>query len=652
MLGASHTRDLHHVILELQQITVMTSNWQNSPPSYLAQTLDQHQQAMASLMDRQYQDLRDRFDALSEDVRSKLQGEKQNENEILTYRATYGNDPTANETVRVLLSNRTPCRSYCPCSCHAKRKAKVSGPSIMEGLLGKLFVGYTGLPFLNKKCDFRGCKDQQTPKATVEYWFPWWFVSRNLKVDIKYPPNLGPQLQLTTMRRVPDDAQSITFAMQGNIEGLKYLFNQGLASPRDVSDSRGYTLMRWALYGGMHQYETVRFLINQGATVDENSYDNVWDFVLRGKCNDTETRALRCITENGDGDWVEEQNFPLIHRIIFGHSQKPLLAELEEHPHSVHEVDAQGRTALDWATARIQLDDMTLLLAHGADPNNMDVTGRTAVLHAVDSHNAACLRLILEGGGNPNPKMPKGLFRSSPLTAAGFAGMPEMLKLLLTFGAEPNACNPEGLTALHSVARTQSVECALLLLEWGADLNAVSTNGRTPLTTAIMHNNHPVLQLFLDRGFEYVATSRLSLGPQLLPIIGEFATIETMSILASSQPLKLAYDLSPDGIAAAQEVLQKRRDYTEKLGEAFKDLITIAEAGIASVKSIDSLQEAGLMFYSARSSFHSELAEALSRLNSTAVSPVEGWFADEKWGRIEEVVFPEKEMSEEPVSLI
>lgn len=26
---------------------------------------------------------------------------------------------------------------------------------------------------------------------------------------------------------------------------------------------------KWALYGGMHQYETVQFLINQGAPVDE-----------------------------------------------------------------------------------------------------------------------------------------------------------------------------------------------------------------------------------------------------------------------------------------------------------------------------------------------------------------------------------------------
>lgn len=243
----------------------------------------------------------------------------------------------------------------------------------------------------------------------------------------------------------------------------------------------------------------------------------MWDFLFRGKCNDKEQQALRCITEGGgDGDWVEEQNFPLVHRIIFSLCSKSLAAELEENPNAVYVTDAQNRTALDWATARVQLEDISLLLLYGADPNNMDVTGRTPVLHAVDSHNISCLRLILEAGGHPNPPMPKGIFRSSPLTAAGFAGMPEMLKLLLDFEANPNACNPEGLTALHAVARTKNVDCVLLLLEFGADLNAMSSNGRTPLTTAIIYNNHPVLQLFVDRCHEYVTSMRLN-GTSILP---------------------------------------------------------------------------------------------------------------------------------------
>lgn len=198
-------------------------------------------------MDQQYQGLSDRLDALGQSIVSgQLQSRKSFEEVLIP--ADEGTHDSSNiESLRVLVSNRVPCRKWCPCACHTKRKVKVTGPGIMESLLGKMFVGYTGLPVLNKNCDFRGCRDQQNPTAIMEYWFPWWFVSMNLKIYFKYLPSTGPQFQLSTMRRVPDTSQSITFARQGNIEGLKDLFSRGLASPRDVSSSRGFTLMRVCL---------------------------------------------------------------------------------------------------------------------------------------------------------------------------------------------------------------------------------------------------------------------------------------------------------------------------------------------------------------------------------------------------------------------
>ena len=111
-----------------------------------------------------------------------------------------------------------------------------------------------------------------------------------------------------------------------------------------------------------------------------------------------------------------------------------------------------------------------------------------------------------------------------------------------------------------------------------------------------------------------------SSGPLLLPIIAEHADVETINILASSHPLKASYHLKVDCIAANREVLQQRRDYSERLSEAFEELIAIAKAEEAESRSIDSLTESGI-FLSARSSFHSNLAEALAILDSAAASP-------------------------------
>ena len=241
-----------------------------------------HHDALSTRMNQQHQDMIDRFDALEKLVLN----EQMQVSSRLDQSSIPFEEGTASQTLHMYTSQRIQCRSWCPCACHAKQKLKIRVPGMMESVLGKMFVSYSGLPVLNRACDFRVCRDRQNAAATVEYCFPSWFVSMNLKLHLTYLPLMGPQFQLSTTRRVADDSQSVSFAMQGNIDGLKYLFGLGLAGPRDVSDSRGFTLMRvslplntmgplylvsyqWALYGGMHNHSTVRFLLNQGALVDE-----------------------------------------------------------------------------------------------------------------------------------------------------------------------------------------------------------------------------------------------------------------------------------------------------------------------------------------------------------------------------------------------
>ncbi len=232
-------RDLHHVILELRRVAVITSNAESKQDSIDRGQTD-HQIALSTRMDEQHRDLRDRLDALETLAVNGSPHEVPRDDRSSTPSAIE-RDP---QTLRVLTSHRTPCRSWCPCACHTQQELNLRAPAVIESVIGKMFVGYSGLPVLNKPCDFRVCRDRQKATAAVEYWFPWWFLSMNLKLHFTYLPRTGPQLQLSTTRRIPDDSQAISFAMQGNIDGLKTLFSHGLAGPRDVSDSRGFTLMR------------------------------------------------------------------------------------------------------------------------------------------------------------------------------------------------------------------------------------------------------------------------------------------------------------------------------------------------------------------------------------------------------------------------
>jgi hypothetical protein len=141
----------------------------------------------------------------------------------------------------------TVCRPGCSCACHSQRRSAT--PRLVDRILGQLFLGYAGLPLFNPNCNIASCEKAQIPHVSVEYWFPLGFCwSQIVRLQLAYQPNVGPHMELSTLRRVPDSAQCITFVLEGNIEGLKTLFSQGLASPRDVSTTRGYTLLRVSLH--------------------------------------------------------------------------------------------------------------------------------------------------------------------------------------------------------------------------------------------------------------------------------------------------------------------------------------------------------------------------------------------------------------------
>lgn len=55
---------------------------------------------------------------------------------------------------------------------------------------------------------------------------------------------LALQLPFPDRPKVSSTARSIKFAIEGNITGLQQLFSQRLASPRDVSEPRGFSLVR------------------------------------------------------------------------------------------------------------------------------------------------------------------------------------------------------------------------------------------------------------------------------------------------------------------------------------------------------------------------------------------------------------------------
>jgi ankyrin repeat protein len=316
--------------------------------------------------------------------------------------------------------------------------------------------------------------------------------------------------------------------------------------------------------------------------------------MLRGGLSREVAETLKCLTQGPLSDFIENQNFSPLHRIVLKLSLKDLEEEILQNGDDVDIPDAMGRTALEWAAARGDERAVVTLLSYGADPNSMDHKLNTPLTLAANQNQTVCVRLLLEAGADPDPILPKGIKFGSPLNcAARNASDPLLLKTLLDFNADIEASGVDGCTPLLHVARSNSASHAMLLLEYGADINVTSKAGQTPLTTAIAYNNHSVLNLLLDRWFEYSECPRLK-GPHLLEFVAQYADAKTMSILASASHLKLKYD-KDYVLDHVKTHLHERVNVTDELVAAFEELWDVVKQGPEVHHGAESLTEAGLL---------------------------------------------------------
>jgi hypothetical protein len=146
------------------------------------------------------------------------------------------------------------CKNWCNCSCHLRRS--VQTPSIVRGVLGKLFFDYTGVPILSSKCDQRACLQQPKRSARVTFYFPSWFLARVFVASLMYTGQRGPELLLRLPRVLPPRSEIFHFAETGNVGGIHQLFRTGKASVYDV-DSSGSTILH--VSRAVPFYQTVLF---------------------------------------------------------------------------------------------------------------------------------------------------------------------------------------------------------------------------------------------------------------------------------------------------------------------------------------------------------------------------------------------------------
>ena len=258
-----------------------------------------------------------------------------------------------------------------------------------------------------------------------------------------------------------------------------------------------------------------------------------------------------------------EGSTPFMYAVLY--ADAPALEHLIKQGANVNAKNDAGATALMWAA--LDLAKTKVLVDNGADVNAKSADFRTPLMIAAGRQgNSATVKLLLAHKANPNPGSNVDAESTPFLEAAlagDFAGMqalqaagadvksvagyampyayvtkcmkcvdlvvaanpdakqytvalelasalnvPSFTKMLLDHGADPNALDPSGRTALLYAATTDqlSPENIKLLVAKGADVKVRSghaksgDSGLTALDMARMHGNTPVVDVLVKAG--------------------------------------------------------------------------------------------------------------------------------------------------------
>jgi ankyrin repeat protein len=207
----------------------------------------------------------------------------------------------------------------------------------------------------------------------------------------------------------------------------------------------------------------------------------------------------------------------------------------------INQVTQYGWTPLLTATQNRYYRLATFLLERGANPNLENKGAWTPLYLATDNRNIengdyptrkpdidhlTFIKTLLERGANPNARAKEStetrtifthqwLYEdgATPFLRAAQSGDIELMRLLLSYGADPMIATANNTTPLMVAAgigwvdgvtfewgEKQNLEAVRLILDLGADVNAVDGDGRTALHGAAHKGRNDVVQLLADRG--------------------------------------------------------------------------------------------------------------------------------------------------------
>jgi ankyrin repeat protein len=311
-------------------------------------------------------------------------------------------------------------------------------------------------------------------------------------------------VSLVTLGATDADVRLIDAVKSGDAAAVSRLLQQGVDINTRQGD--GATALHWAAY--RNNLDAADVLIRAGAAVDATNDLGVTPLWVAATLDNTAMIA-RLLQARGNPNLAPPTGGnPLM--IASRNNNIAAVKLLLAHGANANaKEDAQGQTALMWATAQQHPGVVQVLLEAGADVHARTASSRRRVLLCCQSYI-----------GDPEGAawVEQGGF--TPLMFAARHGDVGSARLLLDAGARIDDTAAVGTTALVVAAQYGHRAVAALLLDKGADPNAARA-GHAALHWATLRSDTELVRALLSHGAN--PNVRLSTGTPLKRSGGEYA---------------------------------------------------------------------------------------------------------------------------------
>lgn len=279
-------------------------------------------------------------------------------------------------------------------------------------------------------------------------------------------------------------AKDGTSALHLAIKSPPELFEKVLAGSKNINcrTNKGITPLMAACTAGA--VDAVDRLLFYRADLLAASHEGVTALHLACQHKEPKT-ALRLLEEESGRQLVNSINHkgatPLIEAIRKGHAG--LVRAFLDLGAMTNAIDSEGNAALHQAAIQGRLDIMRDLRGAGAD---LELSGtdmrQTPLIAAVRAGQMQAALMLLSEGANPNAQNHAGI---SALMFALAGEYREIVDALLDSGADASLIDDWGRNVLHYGEDTVSPSLLKRLMAAGADINKTTKQGETPLMSAI-----------------------------------------------------------------------------------------------------------------------------------------------------------------------